>query len=67
MTNLDLRFIRRQMGLTQAAFAAELGYDRRMIIAYEAGTAPIPPVVRLAAKMLLIDHTTPEKAYGRQL
>lgn len=52
MTPLDLRHIRKKLGLTQTAFAARLGVSRRLICAYETGGTEIPIMAELACKHL---------------
>jgi transcriptional regulator with XRE-family HTH domain len=46
---------RERLGLTQAQVAAALGRERRQIIKYELGDAPVPRIVALAM-VALEDH-----------
>lgn len=46
---------REALGLTQAQLAAALGMQRRQIIRYETGAAPVPTLVAHASAWLLLN------------
>ena len=51
-TQLTLREVRKKiLGLSQTAFAAELGVSRRTVVRYEQGAAP-PMALRLATRLM---------------
>jgi DNA-binding XRE family transcriptional regulator len=50
----ELRAIRHLLGLTRDQLAKELGVSRQSLYAWEVGRTPIPRVVRLALRLLLI-------------
>ncbi len=53
VTPAELKRIRSALGLTQAAFAAELGVYRETVARWEIGTRRIAePVARLARRLL---------------
>jgi hypothetical protein len=52
----EFRSFMSELGYTQHVAAAQLGYSRRQIANFLAGTAPIPRVCVLACKMLRTRH-----------
>lgn len=57
-----VRGIRRRLKLTQAAFAARLGVSQMTVCRWEAGTAPVRPVMRLALGSLQPSIDAPKAA-----
>lgn len=56
----ELRFLRRQLDLTQEGFAKHLATEEQNIGRYERGTTPIPGTVDRLARIVYLLFTAPE-------
>jgi transcriptional regulator with XRE-family HTH domain len=68
MTGTEFRRIRKRLGLTQRAFAEEMGWHPNSVAKAERGEMKIGPTAARLARLLLAVHdgTIPRRRRGRK-